>query len=85
MQRIKDYWKKNDVWILGMIIGSITFVFVFGAQVLNTTYTDWLLGGGNITENYLGWCFFRNSNWFFPIGLMDNISYPNTLPWAPNG
>ena len=51
MQRIKDYWKKNDVWILGMIIGSITFVFVFGAQVLNTTYTDWLLGGGNITEN----------------------------------
>lgn len=79
MQRIIDYWKKNDVWFLGMIVGSITFVFVFGTKVLHTTYTDWLLGGGNITENYLGWCFFRNSDWFFPIGLMDNISYPNTV------
>lgn len=79
VQGILNYWKKNNVWILGALVGNITFICIFGFHVLNVTYTDWLLGGGDITQNYLGWCFFRNSDWFFPIGLMDNASYPNTV------
>ena len=79
VQGMLNYWKKNNVWILGALVGNITFICIFGIHVLNVTYTDWLLGGGDITQNYLGWCFFRNSDWFFPIGLMDNASYPNTV------
>lgn len=74
-----NYWKKNNVWILGTLVGIVTFICIFGVHVLNVTYTDWLLGGGDLTQNYLGWCFFRNSDWFFPFGLMDNASYPNTV------
>lgn len=74
-----NYWKKNNVWILGTLVGIITFICIFGVHVLNVTYTDWLLGGGDLTQNYLGWCFFKNSDWFFPFGLMDNVSYPNTV------
>lgn len=71
--------EKNNVWILGTLVGIVTFICIFGVHVLNVTYTDWLLGGGDLTQNYLGWCFFRNSDWFFPFGLMDNASYPNTV------
>ena len=79
MQSVLNYWKKHNVWILGALVGNITFICIFGVHVLNVTYTDWLLGGGDITQNYLGWCFFRNSDWFFPLGLMDNASYPNPV------
>lgn len=49
--------EKHNVWILGALVGNITFICIFGVHVLNVTYTDWLLGGGDITQNYLGWCF----------------------------
>lgn len=73
------YLRKNNVWILGFLVGCISFVCIFGTQILDITYTDWLLGGGNITQNFLGWVFFRNSDWLFPIGLMNNITYPNPV------
>ena len=73
------FWKKNNVWILGALIGVTAFLCIYGVHVLNVAYTDWLLGGGSLTQNYLGWCFYRNSDWMFPIGLMDEITYPNSV------
>lgn len=73
------FWKKNNVWILGALVGITAFLSIYGGHVLNVTYTDWLLGAGDLTQNYLGWCFFRNSDWSFPIGLMDGICYPNEV------
>jgi hypothetical protein len=34
------------------------------------------MAGGDLSQHYLGWRMFRNSPWYFPIGLMDNIVYP---------
>lgn len=73
------FWKDNQVWILGAFVGIVTFICIYGVQVLNVTYIDWLLGGGNLTQNYLGWCFYRDSPWTFPIGLMDRMTYPNEV------
>lgn len=70
---------KNMVWILGAMVGIVTFLCIYGGHVLNFTYTDWLLGGGDLTQHYLGWCFFRAGDWTFPIGLMDRMSYPNEV------
>lgn len=67
---------KNMVWLLGMAVGIVTFLCIYGVHVLDFTYTDWLLGGGDLTQHYLGWCFFRDSDWTFPIGLMDRMSWP---------
>ena len=70
---------KNMVWLLGALVGMITFLCIYGSHVLCFTYTDWLLGGGDLTQHYLGWCFFRESSWTFPIGLMDRISHPSEV------
>lgn len=69
--------KKNAfVFFASGLLGAFFFVCFFGVNILNFTYTDWLMNGGDLTQHYLGWCFFRNSAWYFPIGLMDNIVYP---------
>ena len=78
-EKAAAYWKENNVWMLGALVGIAAFISIYGVQVLRVTYIDWLLGGGNLTQNYLGWCFFRSSEWKFPIGLMDRISWPNEV------
>jgi hypothetical protein len=64
------------VFICGGLLGSLFFLYIFGTAVLDFTYTDWLMSGGDLSQHYLGWKLFRNSSWYFPIGLMDNIVYP---------
>ncbi len=69
--------KINMALIGGILTGFLFFLLLYGIQILNVTYDDWLLTGGDLSQHYLGWCFFRESDWTFPIGLMDKISYPN--------
>lgn len=74
-----SYWSKNRVWLSAAALGMITFICIYGIRVLNVTYDAWLLNGGDLSQHYLGWCFFRNSDWFFPVGLMNTIAYPNRV------
>lgn len=61
----------------GGFIGCILFISIYGFAVLNVTNVDWILNaGGDLTQSYYGWRFFRGSEWHWPIGLMDNIAYP---------
>jgi hypothetical protein len=64
------------VFICGGLLGSLFFFRIFGTAVLDFTYTDWLMAGGDLSQHYLGWKLFRNSSWYFPLGLTDNIVYP---------
>jgi len=70
---------SNDtrfVFLACAVLGAVCFLCVYGVRVLNFKYTAWLMTGGDLTQHYTGWLFFRNSAWHFPIGLMDNIIYP---------
>lgn len=67
--------KNRCVWV-SAILGAITFMCIYGLNVLNPQYIDWLYSGGDLTQHYLGWVSYRNSRWFFPIGLMDQLTYP---------
>lgn len=62
---------------LSAMVGIVVFIALYGVAVLNPTYDDWLLGKGDLTQHYLGWCFYRRSDWKFPIGLTDNLAYPS--------
>jgi hypothetical protein len=61
-------------------LGAAFFVLTFGTAILDVTYTDWLMDGGergyDLSQSYMGWRFFRASAWHFPLGLMDNIAHP---------
>ncbi len=54
----------------------LAFVLIYGYHVINPTYTDWLLGKGDLSQHYIGWQAFKNGSWLFPIGMTDQLSYP---------
>ncbi len=62
----------------GGLLGVILFLFLYGTSTLDVTNVDWLLQKGDLSQHYLGWCFYRNSDWLFPIGLANTLSYPLT-------
>ncbi|MCL2214717.1 MAG: DUF6311 domain-containing protein [Treponema sp.] len=64
------------IFICSGLLGALFFIIIFGTAILDFTYTDWLMSGGDLSQHYLGWRFFRNSPWYFPLGLMDNIVHP---------
>ncbi len=66
----------DRLWVtmlLSGLTGAILFICIYGVRILDPTYDDWLLTGGDLTQHYLGWEFFRRSGWHFPLGLMDNV------------
>lgn len=65
------------LYVLSSMIGIVVFIALYGVAVLNPTYDDWLLGKGDLTQHYLGWCFYRRGDWTFPIGLTNNLAYPS--------
>lgn len=74
---MNDEQEKQVCCIVGAILGVIFFIIIYGFRVLNPTYDEWLLGKGDLTQHYLGWCFFRKGNWAFPFGLTNQLAYPS--------
>lgn len=77
----REDYKKNLILIFlcGAILGLISFIAIYGYNVLDVQYDDWLKKGGDLTQHYLGWRFYRNSNWSFPIGLIEGLTYPSKI------
>jgi len=69
--------KTKTIYGIAMAFGALCFIAVYGIRVLNPCYDDWLLNRGDLTQHYLGWCFFRVSDWTFPIGLTNRLAYPD--------
>ena len=80
-------------FLLGSIIGTCIFLLIYGTEILNFTNVEWLLNSTreeslwDLTQHYLGWVYYRNSDWHFPLGLMDglysspvSIVYTDSIP-----
>ncbi len=76
MDRMEKTVKKININIVTALLGGIAFALIYGIKILNPLYTDWLLTGGDPSQHYLGWEFFRRSDWYFPFGLTDQLAYP---------
>ncbi|MDR2167144.1 MAG: DUF6311 domain-containing protein [Clostridiales bacterium] len=78
MEKFKEITStKRFIFIFCGILGALAYIAIYGVAFLNFTNTEWLIHTwSDLTQHYLGWNFFRNSDWHFPIGLMDNITYP---------
>lgn len=58
------------------ILSVFLFLLFYGWRCLDVTNTDWLMVGGDLSQHYLGWKFYRFASWELPIGMMDTIAYP---------
>ncbi|MBE5869598.1 MAG: hypothetical protein E7293_11760 [Lachnospiraceae bacterium] len=75
--RVLTWLWEQRCFILGAVIGAICFIYLYGTKILDPTYEDWLLvNEGDLTQHYQGWQFFRNSEWKFPLGMFNTLSYP---------
>lgn len=72
---------RQRVFLIAAILGGIAFLLIYGIHILNPAYTGWLFHGpdGDLTQHYLGWKFFREDSWHFPVGIMENIAWPNRV------
>lgn len=73
------FYTKKGLFLGGYILGSIIFLCIYGIQVLDITNDAWLLNGGDISQNYIGWQYYRSTPWQFPVGLVDGITYPEKV------
>lgn len=73
---IKIFNYRYTIYVITAAAAFLVFCSIYGIHVLNPTYTDWLMSGGDLTQHYLGWKAYRNSSWHFPIGMTDTLAYP---------
>lgn len=60
---------------IGAALGALLFIAIFGFAVVCPTNTDWLFAvPDDSAQHYLGWVFYRNSPWSFPLCLTDGLS-----------
>lgn len=64
---------RSIIMIAAGIYGAIAFFAIYGFKIVNPMYDDWLYEGGDLTQHYMGWLFYRRSDWHFPIGLVDGV------------
>ncbi len=70
----------NRIWVfLPLAVGAVIFILLYGVRIMDPTCEDWLLQGGDLTQHYLGWKFYRAADWQWPVSGMNNLTYPNTL------
>jgi len=67
---------RNLLAILGGCTGALIFYLVYGTGTLDTGRVDWLFNLGDNAQHYLGWVFYRNDPWMFPIGFSCSLGYP---------
>lgn len=71
--------EKSDWISYTVLLGLITFVFhlIYGLNILAPTNINWLMTvHGDWGGYYLGWAFFREESWSFPLGYMNTYGYP---------
>jgi len=70
------------------LLGAVAFFIVVGFEPLNPKNAGWILGRLDPTQHYLGWLFYRNGEWSFPLGLnplfgqdlSSSIVYSDSIP-----
>ncbi len=75
--------KKPNFFLLptiGAIIGMVLFCIIYGTKIINPTYVEWITSSnGDIVQHYLGWVYYRNTPWGFPVGLIEGLTMPDSI------
>ncbi len=73
--RLQGIFREWEYPVTFLLILALFFP-IYGVSLLNPLYTDWIMGRTDLTQHYLGWLSYRNSRWFWPLGLTDRLSWP---------
>lgn len=76
---MKSNFVNRYIFLIAAAMGAIVFLLLYGIDAVNPFHTDWLLVGGDLTQHFIGWQFFQQSAWTFPIGVAQGLAYPHGL------
>ena len=85
---MKNFFFDNKINFLFLFISFIFLVAVIGIDNINFQNTGWLYKGNDSTTIQLGWYFFLNDDWRFPLGsnpnygeeLGSSIGFSDSIP-----
>ena len=74
----RGWLKRWQVFVLGALIGLIVFGFLYGFEIVNPTYTDWIWHGEthDTAQHQLGWEFYRAES---SGGMIKRLAPPTGL------
>ena len=62
---------------ISILFGSTWFLLLYGHFPLHFSHVDWIYRlGGDIFQHQLGWEWFRQEPWSFPLGRIEAYGYP---------
>ena len=63
--------------VFSILVGSAGFLLLYGHYTLHFTHVNWIYSTGrDLLQHQLGWEFFRNEPWRFPLGAIQAYGYP---------
>ena len=85
---MKYYFIKNKINFLFLFISFFYLMLIIGVDNISFQSTEWLHAGNDRTAPQLGWYFFKNDIWRFPLGsnpnygdeLGSSIIFADTIP-----
>ncbi|MFL9845202.1 DUF6311 domain-containing protein [Flavobacterium rhizosphaerae] len=74
---MKSISQKTFLYVLTFIVVTVLFHLCYGLDVLVPTNINWLMSARHDWgQHYLGWAFYKNEPWHFPLGTISNFIYP---------
>lgn len=79
-RRARQGWAARHFLALAAIsalLGLAWYLLLYGRYGLYVTHVGWIYNaGGDMLQHQLGWEWFRNAEWRFPLGAVDRLGYP---------
>ena len=70
-------FKKWAPWILATLAMLAIFQYIYGFASLQPSNIKWLMEARHDWgTHYLGWAFYKNEPWHFPLGKITGYNYP---------
>ncbi|MDD3004336.1 DUF6311 domain-containing protein [Flavobacterium sp.] len=75
--KLKYFLISNNLNIFLFVITLVFFYICYGLAIVNPTNINWLMSAyHDWGQHYLGWAFYRNDPWSFPLGTIESYNYP---------
>lgn len=67
----------NNKYLVSFIVAILVFQITYGFEALDPTNINWLMSAyHDWGTHYLGWAFYREEPWSFPLANIQNYNYP---------
>lgn len=72
-----QFIKSNKLVLITLFLLILVFHINYGIEVVFPSSTNWIMSAyQDWGQHYLGWAYFREEPWTFPLGHINNFNYP---------